>query len=185
MTHLSVLWVYPFQKYQIFSSWHFLSWIFFWEIRHALGRLAKLTVQTFAISDNSWLCEFKSSAEKITKVFIRSTPHLVDRRASEIFLRTTQWAEIHSYFMHMLYNIIINSITLKSYVNKLVHQSMNDASGLFVCFPQSSPAFQVCTGSCHINVPALRLYHHNMLQEPSHPIASSSGSIRQLYKCSE
>ena len=34
--------VYSFQKYQNFSSWHWLSWIFFWEIRHPWGRLANL-----------------------------------------------------------------------------------------------------------------------------------------------
>ena len=91
--------VYPFSK---ISKLQFMTLTFLdILLRHkaCLRKISKLTEQTFKISDNSLLWEFKSSAEKITKVFIRSTPHLVDRRASEIFLRTTQWAEIHSYFI--------------------------------------------------------------------------------------
>ena len=35
-----------------------------------MRKISKLTEQTFKISDNSLLWEFKSSAEKITKVLI-------------------------------------------------------------------------------------------------------------------
>ena len=161
MTHLSVLWVYPFQKYQISSSWHFLSWIFFWEIRHALGRLAKLTVQTFAISDNSLLWEFKSSAKIITKVLIYRRPWSIDARLN-LFIRIIQWAEIY----HKLWK------------PHLFLKKMKIFAPLHWAGTRRRRADYIL---------ALKKQQANnyFLQETSHPIVSCSGSIYPSVVCSE
>ena len=58
------------------------------------------------------------------------------------------------------------------------------AASLFVCFStvmtSPGPAFQECTGSCHVNVPTIRQYHHNLQSTDGMTVLAWIGTISNV-----